>query len=196
LKLRGGLRIEFAEIRAISLDSSKPEGNLNNVDVLPAINLKYNIDESTHVRASFGKTLARASFSEISPISWYDFTTNYQFTGNLKRTLINNFDIRFEKYLPSASLLSISGFYKHFTNPIEQVMNVEAQNVELSWRNVKQANIVGLVLELKKKVVIDQSKYLNIGFNTSIIRFETQIDDGELELIHSFDPTHSNTRRM
>jgi len=75
-------------------------------------------------------------------------------------------------------------------------MNVEAQNVELSWRNVKQANIVGLVLELKKKVVIDQSKYLNIGFNTSIIRFETQIDDGELELIHSFDPTHSNTRRM
>ena len=197
-EVTGGLRLELTEIKVISMDSTKPEGNLNNVDVLPAINLKYNIDESTHVRASFGKTLARPSFREISPISWYDFTTNYQFTGNpnLKRTLINNFDLRFEKYLPGAGLLSISGFYKHFSNPIEQVMNVEAQNVELSWRNVKQANIVGLELELKKKFVIDEGKYLNIGFNTSIIKSETQIDDGELELIRAFDPTHSKTRRM
>ena len=131
LEFTGGLRVESAKINAISIDPSKLQGNLSNIDVLPSLNLKYSLDESTHIRASYGKTLARPSFREISPISWYDFTTNYQFTGNpdLERTLIHNFDLRLEKYLPGAGLLSLSGFFKNFINPIEQVMNVEAQNV-------------------------------------------------------------------
>lgn len=198
LEFTGGLRVESAKINAISIDPSKLQGNLSNIDVLPSLNLKYSLDESIHIRASYGKTLARPSFREISPISWYDFTTNYQFTGNpdLERTLIDNFDLRLEKYLPGAGLLSMSVFFKNFINPIEQVMNVEAQNVELSWRNVKEAVLFGLEFEFKKKIVLNEGEYLNIGFNTSLIKSSTQIDKGELELIRAFDPEHSDTRRM
>lgn len=198
LEMTGGIRVETTEINAVSSDPSKDKGSLSNIDVLPSLNLKYSLDESTHIRASYGKTLARPSFREISPISWYDFTTNYQFTGNpgLERTLIHNFDLRYEKYLPGAGLLSMSGFFKNFINPIEQVMNVEAQNVELSWRNVDEAILLGLEFEYKKKIVLDEGEYLNVGFNASLIKSSTQIDAGELELIRAYDPEHSDTRKM
>ena len=99
-------------------DASQTIGKLDDLDFLPALNLKYNIDEGTQIRMSYGRTLARPSFREIAPTAWFDFETSFQFIGNpeLKRTLVNNFDLRIEKYLPGAGLISVSGFYKQFNN--------------------------------------------------------------------------------
>lgn len=198
LEITAGLRFEDTKIRAESLDTNQIVGELENMDLLPAINLKYNLDESTQIRIAYGRTLARPSFREIAPTAWFDFETSFQFVGNpeLKRTLINNFDLRIEKYLSGAGIISISGFYKQFSNPIEQVMNPQAQNVELSWRNVEEATVLGVEFEYKKKFVFDEGENLTIGFNTSLIKSKTQIDPLELELIHAFDPNHSNTRPM
>jgi len=117
---------------------------------------------------SYGRTLARPSFREITPTAWFDFGTSFQFIGNpeLKRTLVNNFDLRIEKYLPGAGLISVSGFYKQFNKPIEQLMNPQAQNVELSWRNVQEANVIGMELEYKNKFILEEGEYLTLGFNT------------------------------
>ena len=122
-----GAKFENAEILATSADTAQDVGKLNNNDILPAFNTKFSIDENTHLRASYSKTLARPSFREIAPISWYDFETTFQFVGNpnLQRTMVTNIDLRLEKYTSGAGLLSISGFYKKFKNPIEQVMNLK-----------------------------------------------------------------------
>ena len=198
LEVTAGIRLEDTAIQAQSQDASQTIGKLDNLDFLPALNLKYNIDEGTQIRMSYGRTLARPSFREIAPTAWFDFETSFQFIGNpeLKRTLVNNFDLRIEKYLPGAGLISVSGFYKQFNNPIEQVMNPQAQNVELSWRNVQEANVLGMELEYKKKFVLEEGEYLTLGFNTSIIHSKTQIDPLELELIRAFNPEHSATRPM
>ena len=198
LEITAGIRLEDTAIQAQSQDASQTIGKLDDLDFLPALNLKYNIDEGTQIRMSYGRTLARPSFREIAPTAWFDFETSFQFIGNpeLKRTLVNNFDLRIEKYLPGAGLISVSGFYKQFNNPIEQVMNPQAQNVELSWRNVQEANVLGMELEYKKKFVLEEGEYLTLGFNTSIIHSKTQIDPLELELIRAFDPEHSATRPM
>lgn len=198
LEVTAGIRLEDTAIQAQSQDASQTIGKLDDLDFLPALNLKYNIDEGTQIRMSYGRTLARPSFREIAPTAWFDFETSFQFIGNpeLKRTLVNNFDLRIEKYLPGAGLISVSGFYKQFNNPIEQVMNPQAQNVELSWRNVQEANVLGMELEYKKKFVLEEGEYLTLGFNTSIIHSKTQIDPLELELIRAFDPEHSATRPM
>jgi len=198
LEVTAGIRLEDTAIQAQSQDTSQTIGKLDNLDFLPALNLKYNIDEGTQIRMSYGRTLARPSFREIAPTAWFDFETSFQFIGNpeLKRTLVNNFDLRIEKYLPGAGLISVSGFYKQFNNPIEQVMNPQAQNVELSWRNVQEANVLGMELEYKKKFVLEEGEYLTLGFNTSIMHSKTQIDPLELELIRAFDPEHSATRPM
>lgn len=198
LEVTAGIRLEDTAIQAQSQDASQTIGKLDDLDFLPALNLKYNIDEGTQIRMSYGRTLARPSFREIAPTAWFDFETSFQFIGNpeLKRTLVNNFDLRIEKYLPGAGLISVSGFYKQFNNPIEQVMNPQAQNVELSWRNVQEANVLGMELEYKKKFILEEGEYLTLGFNTSIIHSKTQIDPLELELIRAFDPEHSATRPM
>ena len=198
LEVTAGIRLEDTAIQAQSQDASQTIGKLDDLDFLPALNLKYNIDEGTQIRMSYGRTLARPSFREIAPTAWFDFETSFQFIGNpeLKRTLVNNFDLRIEKYLSGAGLISVSGFYKQFNNPIEQVMNPQAQNVELSWRNVQEANVLGMELEYKKKFVLEEGEYLTLGFNTSIIHSKTQIDPLELELIRAFDPEHSATRPM
>ena len=193
-----GVRYENTDILAESADKSADVGVLKNSDFLPAMSAKYNLDESTKIRISYSKTLARPSFREISPTNWYDFQTALTFVGNpnLKRSLINNIDMRFEKYLSGAGLISLSGFYKKFNNPIEQVMNPQAQNTELSWRNVDEATVLGIEFEYKKKIILDEGEYLNIGFNGSIIHSETEIDSLELILIRSFDPNHASTRPM
>ena len=198
LEVTAGIRLEDTAIQAQSQDASQTIGKLDDLDFLPALNLKYNIDEGTQIRMSYGRTLARPSFREIAPTAWFDFETSFQFIGNpeLKRTLVNNFDLRIEKYLPGVGLISVSGFYKQFNNPIEQVMNPQAQNVELSWRNVQEANVLGMELEYKKKFILEEGEYLTLGFNTSIIHSKTQIDPLELELIRAFDPEHSATRPM
>lgn len=198
IEITFGARFENAKILATSADTAQDVGELNNNDVLPAFNTKFSVDENTHLRASYSKTLARPSFREIAPISWYDFETTFQFVGNpnLQRTLVTNIDLRFEKYTSGAGLLSISGFYKKFKNPIEQVMNPQAQNIELSWRNVDEASLIGIEFEVKKKFVFDENEYMNIGFSTSLIKSETKIDSLELELIRAFDPNHSETRPM
>ena len=193
-----GVRYENTDILAESADKSADIGVLKNSDFLPAMSAKYNLDESTKIRISYSKTLARPSFREISPTNWYDFQTALTFVGNpnLKRSLINNIDMRFEKYLSGAGLISLSGFYKKFNNPIEQVMNPQAQNTELSWRNVDEATVLGIEFEYKKKIILDEAEYLNIGFNGSIIHSETEIDSLELILIRAFDPNHASTRPM
>ena len=198
LEITFGARFENSKILAVSSDAEQDIGRLNNSDILPALNAKYNLDENSFLRISFTKTLARPSFREIAPISWYDFETTFQFIGNpnLKRTLINNLDLRLERYLLGAGIASISGFYKKFTNPIEQVMNPQAQNIELSWRNVDQALLFGFEFEFKKKIILKKARILNIGFNASYIKSQTKIDSQELELIQALDPNHSNTRPM
>ena len=109
--------------------------------------------------------------------------------------MVTNIDLRLEKYTSGAGLLSVSGFYKKFKNPIEQVMNPQAQNVELSWRNVDEASLIGIEFEAKE-IVFKENEYLNIGFNTSLIKSETKIDSLELDLIRAFDPNHPETRPM
>lgn len=198
LEITFGARFENSKILAVSSDSEQDIGRLNNNDILPALNAKYNFDENSFLRISFTKTLARPSFREIAPISWYDFETTFQFIGNpnLKRTLINNLDLRLERYFLGAGIASISGFYKKFMNPIEQVMNPQAQNIELSWRNVDQALLFGFEFEFKKKILLKKERILNIGFNASYIKSQTKIDSQELELIQALDPNHSDTRPM
>ena len=49
-------------------------------------------------------------------------------------------------------LVSFGVFYKNFTNPIEFVFNTQAQNDELTWRNVENGKLYGVEVEIKKQL--------------------------------------------
>jgi hypothetical protein len=84
----------------------------------------------------------------LAPFAFYDFTTNFVVSGNeeLVRAKINNFDVRFERYPGKGQLITATAFYKHFSNPIEQVSRPDVTG-EISFRNVPVAHNFGLEVE-------------------------------------------------
>jgi len=214
LKLNGGLRVEATEML---LESDKlndedllPEleenfrGSLNVIDVLPSLNLTLKLAEEdlkvTNYRFSASQSVARPLFREKAPFSVFDFEIQEQQTGNtaLNRTKVLNIDNRIEVFPGLRELLSLSVFYKHFTDPIEQVIISTAANTEITWKNVESAQLYGIEFEAKKNLGFLSEKLgaWNAAFNATYIQSATGIAADELLEIRATDPDHKDTRPM
>jgi TonB-dependent receptor len=200
LRMVGGARLETTNIVVRSFDQSLEVGVLKETDILPALNTSYALTEKTNLRASYSRTLARPTFREIAPFATYDFSTNWTIVGNpeLERTLVDNIDFRFETYQNFGEIISFGGFYKSFTNPIQLVFNTQAQNDELTWRNIDKATVYGAEFEIKKNLtfISDSANTFNIGGNFTYVFSEVGIDSQELELIRANDANAEDTRRL
>jgi len=122
----------------------------------------------------------------LAPFAFYDFATQYVVSGTdtLKRGLIKNYDLRYEIYPGKGQILSVSAFYKTFTNPIEQV-SLAYTDREITYRNLSSANNYGLEFECRFLVssfakrdsipyFSSWAEHLTIFTNLAIIR--SQVD--------------------
>lgn len=125
----------------VQVESSK-------LDFLPSVNFIYSVNDAQNLRLSYSRTLNRPEFRELAPFAFYDFQTRYVVTGNpsLVRSTIDNFDARYEWYPGKGQVLSVTGFYKNFTNPIEQATREDVVT-EYTFVNVPKAVDYGLELE-------------------------------------------------
>lgn len=199
IRIVTGLRVENAVINSASKDPDKPVGYLDDTDFLPALNLTYFLNEKMNLRLNGSRTLARPSFRELAPYASEDIEDGRTYVGNadLDRTMIDNYDFRYEYFMNPGEVASIGLFYKNFHDPIEVVDNPAAQNSELSWENMEQAQVFGMEVELRKKL---DFVYLlrDFGFimNFTYVYSEVSIDSLELLSIRATDPNASDTRQM
>lgn len=159
------------------------ENIINEADLFPSANFIYELTETTNLRLSYARSTARPSFKEASIAQIFDPITNITFNGNidLKPTYVNNFDIRYEFYAEDGGLVAVSGFYKDFKDPIElAIFGIEAIN-DVQPRNLGEANVFGLELELRRNLGFISSSLSNFSFNgnVSIIESEQQMNDAE-----------------
>lgn len=200
LHLRIGARVEQSSIFAKSLNPNDKSGSLNNLDVLPSINGSYDLIEDTlKIRFGYSRTLARPTFRELAPFSSFDFVGGNVFVGNpdLKRTLIDNIDLRFEYYPSYNENISVGLFAKNFTNPIERAFNPEAANAELTWKNVDNAKVYGAELEFSKHLKGGKFvKNLTLGGNFTFVKSIVTIPEKEFVVIQDQDPSARDTREM
>jgi len=205
MRLITGARFERTDIEVASLDSDLEKGILQNNDLLPSANLIYSINSDSvknimNLRASYNRTLARPTFRELAPFASFAFIGDFVLVGNenLERTLIDNFDVRWELFPTTAEIVSIGAFYKNFTNPIERVFNTAAQNDELSFRNVDNASLYGLEFEVRKKLGFISRSLENFRASGNLVLIQSQVDisEGEMERIQLFRPNAANTRQM
>ena len=196
----GGARVEFTDMTTESAEESLPLGEINETDVLPSASLVYALTDEMNVRAAYGRTLARPTFREFSPYSVYDFAIDGIFAGNpdLDRTLIDNFDLRWEWFYRPGMIVAASGFYKQFADPIERTINPESANLEVQYRNVPEARVYGLEFEARTdlRVLGGPGQYFSLGGNLTLVQSEVDIDPRELEVIQVYDPSASDTRPM
>ncbi len=157
------------------------------VDILPSINFVYGITEKINLRLAYFKTVARPEFRELAPFQFLDFTTNYTGSGNpnLKRSSIDNYDIRAEWYPGTGQIVSISGFYKKITNAIEQVLDpsvTASGGFATTYANASLAQNIGGELEYRFKLSTifknDSSNFLsNTTLFSNFAYIQSKIDN-------------------
>ena len=152
LRVVWGARVESNNIRLQSPGDSL-EINMTNVDVLPSANITYALSEKMNLRFAYSKTVSRPEFRELASFEYEDFITNTLIQGNpnLKRAIITNYDVRWELYPRAGEVLSVTGFYKNFNNPIESVY-LGGSNKTKTFQNVAEAKNLGVELEFRRKL--------------------------------------------
>jgi TonB-dependent receptor len=198
LRLITGARAETTQIDVSSQDTTKLPGSMDEMDVLPSVNLLYNVGENMNLRAAFGKTLARPTFRELAPYASFSFVNDFIFIGNpdLERTLVDNYDLRWEWFMRAGEIFAASGFYKSFTNPIERVfINI---NGEVQYQNVAEARVYGIELEFRKRLdqVSDLLDNFFVGANYTWTKSVVDLSADELAIIRSVDPGASTSREL
>lgn len=197
-KVTGGARYESTLLDVASHETTLTPGRLNEKDWLPSINTVYQVVDNMNVRGAYSRTLARPSFRELAPFASFLFVGDYIFVGNseLKRTLIDNYDFRWEWFNRPGEIYALSYFYKKFENPIERA--IVTTNGEIQFQNVDRALVSGLELEFRKQ--LDQLHpslgNFQVGGNLSLIRSQVDIAPSELAIIRALDPGAAETRKL
>ena len=177
---------KYTGVRSDGSDRFDNRTVLDVTDILPSANVVYSFNDMTNFRASFSSTVARPSFKEKSTAQIQDRISGRTFIGNLdlERTNINNFDLRWEKFMSGGQIVSVSGFYKGFKNPIELVSFDDTAPNNFTPRNVGDASVLGLELEVRKKLDFTNDPILSritMGLNVTAVKSHVQMNDAEFE---------------
>ncbi|HXH18963.1 MAG TPA: TonB-dependent receptor [Chitinophagales bacterium] len=151
---------------------------LDEVDWLPSLSLVYTLTENMNLRASYGRTVARPTFRENSIAQIYDPIQDRTYLGGIdlaagtrvRESRIDNFDLRWEYFFKPGEIISVSGFSKYFTDPIEIVaLELNPDNVQPG--NVGDGTVWGMELELRKNFafVHEKLKALSAGTNVTFV---------------------------
>ncbi len=196
LKAVLGLRTEMFKLYYTGVDQSQLELNnaliLDEFDLFPSANLIYALNEQTNLRASYSRTTARPSFKEASNIQIFDPISNRLFIGNgfgndfydaIRPTYINNFDLRYEIFREEGQMIALSGFFKDFKDPIENVFFPGAPD-QLTVANLGNAKVYGVELEFRQNFgfFTDGLRNLKLNANVSFIESKLEMSDIEFNL--------------
>lgn len=180
LKSIYGVRVEnvqmfYSGVRLNEDNSSEVldnENTMNETNLLPSVSMVYALRDDMNLRASFNKTLARPSFKEKSSAFIEDPITRIRFSGNLdiEQAEILNYDLRWEYFFTASEMVSVSTFYKDFTNHIALVFFPNSPG-QLKPRNVGEAAVYGTELEVRKNLggLSPMMENFSVGGNFSYV---------------------------
>jgi TonB-dependent receptor len=186
LNLYGGVRVERFKRKITDFYEITNE-NTDDLDIIrdttnffPSAGLIYNINEKNLIRLTYGKTINRPEFREMSNFAYQDFDMFVTIHGNedLQNAYIDNYDFRYEWYPSAGEIISVAAFYKDFTNPIEVFLIPAGTGYDYKPYNTKEGYSMGLEFDMRKKLIglenaksfLHYLKDLTIVFNTSIIQ--------------------------
>lgn len=153
LNLYTGVRAERYDF-SLSSGSAEVPVNVNNdtLNWFPSANLTYNLTEKSVLRLAWGMTVNRPEFREIAPFNFflYDLKAYYKGNTSLKSAYIHNIDFRYEYYPTLFEMVTIGGFYKRFSNPIEATMYAAGSGWDYTFTNADFANCFGVETDVRK----------------------------------------------
>ena len=179
-RLIGGARVESQslEVRARPLFGDRVKVAPTYTDVLPSLALNVKLSENQNLRLSGSQTLARPEYREIVPIASRDVIGGEQFIGNenLKRTLIQNADVRWEWYPDAGEIVSVGAYAKRFDAPIERIYRGTSGTRVTTFENAEKADTYGLELELRKRLGFVSGALEPLTFFSNVTLMRSTID--------------------
>lgn len=182
LRFVGGVRVEHSrqELNSMNFAGTLPVfSTLDITDVLPSVNFTYHMGENTNIRAAYSRTVNRPEFRELAPFAYFDFTSGTTMYGNpnLQRSLIQNYDLRFETFPQPGEILSVSMFYKDFEDAIEQVVVPgNALGAERTFANAKSARNYGVEFEVRKTLGFIADPLSDFSVTANYTRVQSNVD--------------------
>ena len=133
LRLQTGLRFEATDATYTAnrvnlsngayVSTTPVNGSSSYLNALPSIQVQYQIEQNTNIRASYGRGIARPNFQDIVPAQQVDPNTSPNpslVVGNpaLNPTKANNYDVLVEHYFQHLGVIQAGFFYKSLSDPI------------------------------------------------------------------------------
>ncbi|MCG6920370.1 MAG: TonB-dependent receptor [Acidobacteria bacterium] len=193
LRFIGGARVESSQQEVITKDPFDPTigvvpANLDNTDVLPGLNVVYQLTADQNLRAAFSQTVNRPEFRELAPFEFTDIVGGRAVVGNpdLRRAKIMNADLRWEWFpaggAADGEVIGFSAFWKDFTDPIEKVVEATAQ-FRNTYQNAKGARNIGFELEGRKSF----GPYVLVGLNYTYTNSQIELERGAAQVQTNLD---------
>lgn len=158
LRLIGGARLEYSYILSKGGYLANPGGSptfeipINDLDVLPAINLVFSPRNDMNLRWGWSQTVSRPEFRELQPTEQFRPFGDRPVTGNqnLTSASVDSYDLRWEWFFGDRELVSLGGFYKMLENPIEKSTLKRPTYNSDTFVNADSATLGGFELEGRK----------------------------------------------
>ena len=178
-----GARFEHSRMKLISntrdYEKSPKSRYYDGNDIFPSVNATYRINPQHQVRVSYGRSVNRPEFREVSPSVFYDFDLASSVQGNtaLKSCYVDNVDLRYEWYPEQGDQISVAAFYKHFDSPIEWTYTVTGgTDLVYSYENAKRASSYGIELDIRKNLGFIGLRDFTLVFNGALIKSDVKFD--------------------
>ncbi|HYR07527.1 MAG TPA: TonB-dependent receptor [Longimicrobium sp.] len=181
VRVIGGARVERSEVTVTS-DPTFGDTDVANpvyTDVLPALAVNVDLTDRQKVRFSASQTLARPEYRELSAIAYRDVIGEELVRGNgdLRRTLIQNLDARWEWYPGADEVVSLGVFAKRFDGPIERIYLPTSGSRIVSFANAERAVNYGVELELRKSLGMlgSAGESWSVITNATLVRSDVRV---------------------
>lgn len=201
-KISGGARLESSIISVEPIDiyaqpGAAPDPDLVaarvvDLDVLPSAALIFSPQlpkgrGDLNVRMTGTRTIGRPEFRELAPFEFRDYVGGFDVQGYAKlvSTHIWNGDLRVEWFPRKSEVLAVSGFFKYFEDPIEQVIGSRIP-FKSSFANARAGIVGGVELEARKSLdflapkAADEARQtlrdFSVGFNFAYIYSRAFLD--------------------
>jgi outer membrane receptor protein involved in Fe transport len=184
IEVLGGARIERSELTVTTQPTvgapitTRPAYT----DVLPSLSVNYRFTENQALRLSASRTLSRPEYRELSPVQYREVIGGENIFGNpdLRRALVQNYDLRWEWYPNPTEVISVGAFAKRFSDPIERIYLATSGTRIVSFLNAESAENYGVEVEARKSLKFVAKALDNFAghLNATLIRSRIRIGGG------------------
>ena len=151
---------------------------------LPSLSIKYALNEDMNLRASASQTISLPEFKEVAPFVYEGVSqrlggnpdllgrsanTAYTNVEDVSYSEIINLDLKYEWFMSPNEIISLGGFYKRISNPVNQVIAFDATGTQRYFRTGEKAEVLGIEAEIRKNILLndEEKPKLATGLNAT-----------------------------